>query len=136
MTAPEFLGKYEQDSIRYFSRYELECRCCKGLGGMFNDGFVNLFTRSLDQLREKFGAPLRINSGYRCKAYNSLIGGSPTSKHMQGRAVDINTMNMSAADKYRLVKCAIDVGFNGVGIYRTFIHLDIRQFPNSLWFGE
>jgi hypothetical protein len=32
---------------------------------------------------------IRINSGYRCRALNDKIGGSPTSDHMQGKAADI-----------------------------------------------
>lgn len=44
----------------------------------------------LEPLRQHFGQPIRINSGYRCPALNAAIKGSAkNSLHMQGRAVDI-----------------------------------------------
>lgn len=43
----------------------------------------------LDPIREAWGKPIKINSGYRSKALNSKIGGSKTSDHMLGRAADI-----------------------------------------------
>ena len=44
----------------------------------------------LDNIREKYGQPLYISSGYRCDALNDLVGGSKTSMHTKGLAVDIN----------------------------------------------
>ena len=35
------------------------------------------------------GAPIVVSSGYRCPALNTAIGGSKTSQHMTGQAVDI-----------------------------------------------
>lgn len=43
----------------------------------------------LDPLREKYGKPIRVNSGYRCDALNKVVGGSKTSQHCQGLAADI-----------------------------------------------
>ena len=37
----------------------------------------------LDPLREWYGKPIRVNSGYRCEALNEAIGGSKTSQHFQ-----------------------------------------------------
>lgn len=46
--------------------------------------------RMLEGLREALGGrPVRINSGYRCRALNELVGGSPRSDHMNGDAADI-----------------------------------------------
>lgn len=52
----------------------------------------------LEPLREKFG-PIRITSGYRCAALNSLIGGSPTSFHMLGLAADFQPTDPSVTLK-------------------------------------
>lgn len=46
----------------------------------------------LNGLRERFGAPIYINSGYRCPAVNRAVGGVDNSYHLQGRAVDIRTL--------------------------------------------
>jgi len=43
----------------------------------------------LEPLREHFGTPIRINSGFRCQALNKAVGGAPNSYHTKGRAVDI-----------------------------------------------
>lgn len=43
----------------------------------------------LEPLRKRFGKPIHINSGFRCKALNAAVGGALRSYHMQGRAVDI-----------------------------------------------
>lgn len=43
----------------------------------------------LDPLREWYGKPIKINSGYRCEALNEAVGGSDTSQHRLGEAADI-----------------------------------------------
>jgi zinc D-Ala-D-Ala carboxypeptidase len=40
-------------------------------------------------VREAFGKPVRINSGYRSPALNKAVGGSKTSQHCNGQAVDM-----------------------------------------------
>ncbi len=42
----------------------------------------------MDAVRELLGQPITVTSGYRSPALNTLIGGSPTSAHMSGHAVD------------------------------------------------
>ena len=43
----------------------------------------------LDPLRERYGKPIYINSGYRSVALNKAVNGSKTSQHMKGLAADI-----------------------------------------------
>ena len=43
----------------------------------------------LDPLREWYGKPIKVNSGYRCEALNKAIGGAKSSQHMLGEAADI-----------------------------------------------
>lgn len=50
----------------------------------------------LDKIREAWGKPINVNSGYRCPKLNSAIGGSKTSQHMQGKAADITVGNRQA----------------------------------------
>lgn len=47
----------------------------------------------LDEIREKWGGPIRITSGYRCPQVNALVGGSKTSAHMRGYAADFKPCN-------------------------------------------
>ena len=43
----------------------------------------------LDPLRERYGKPIYVNSGYRSPALNKAINGAKTSQHMKGLAADI-----------------------------------------------
>ena len=43
----------------------------------------------LDKIREDYGLPLYISSGYRCDELNKKVGGVKTSQHMKGQAADI-----------------------------------------------
>jgi hypothetical protein len=41
-------------------------------------------------IRDHFGVPIHISSGYRSKKLNKAIGGSSTSQHCKGEAIDID----------------------------------------------
>lgn len=62
----------------------------------------------LDPLREAWGKPITVNSGYRCPALNKAVGGSATSQHMNGQAADITTGNK--VDNARLFQLVQDLG--------------------------
>ena len=49
----------------------------------------------LDGLREFYGKPIRISSGFRCAELNRLVGGSPTSAHVIGYAADLQPVQGS-----------------------------------------
>lgn len=48
-----------------------------------------LIERCLDPIREKFGKPITVTSGYRCDKLNRLVGGKPNSQHLKGQAADL-----------------------------------------------
>jgi hypothetical protein len=41
-------------------------------------------------VRDHFGVPIGVSSGYRCKELNKAVGGSKYSQHMVGEALDID----------------------------------------------
>ena len=45
----------------------------------------------LDRVREAYGAPIRVSSGYRCYRLNKAVGGKPNSQHLKGQAADLVT---------------------------------------------
>ena len=47
----------------------------------------------LDPLREAWGRPIKVTSGYRCPQLNRMVNGVATSMHMTGHAADISTGN-------------------------------------------
>lgn len=61
----------------------------------------------LDPLREAWGKPITVNSGYRCAALNRAVCGSPSSQHVRGMAADITTGNR--ADNRRLFQLIVDM---------------------------
>jgi hypothetical protein len=54
------------------------------------ENFKKLAENIFEPIRKHFGVPIRISSGYRSKALNTAIGGSLTSQHCQGEAIDID----------------------------------------------
>ena len=47
----------------------------------------------IQKVRDHFGQPIRISSGYRSPKVNKAVGGSKTSQHMTGEAYDIQGTN-------------------------------------------
>ena len=54
------------------------------------ENFKLLAERVFQPIREHFGKPIIISSGYRSKALNTAIGGALSSQHCQGEAIDID----------------------------------------------
>ena len=82
----------------------------------------------LDPLREAYGRPIRVNSGYRCPKLNNLVGGTPNSQHMRGEAADIQPVIGNEADLPELARILIENGkFDQLILYPTFIHVSYRK---------
>lgn len=56
------------------------------------DNLNKLIDNVLDPLRELYGKPIIVNSGYRCIKLNKAIGGAKNSQHLVGQASDIRTV--------------------------------------------
>lgn len=82
--------------MKYFTIKEL-CKSstalAKGIDNTPNSEIINnlelLVKYILDPLREKYGKPINVNSGYRCPTLNKILNGSKNSHHMLGLAADI-----------------------------------------------
>lgn len=85
----------------------------------------------LQVIRSYFGSPVIINSGYRTNAHNKKVGGATNSMHLLGKACDIVVKNRKPNVVGEFAK---KIGFNGVGIYKDFVHVDTRKSP-SYWLG-
>jgi len=62
----------------------------------------NLVEKILDPLREAWGQPIIVSSGYRCGRLNKIVKGKPTSQHLLGQAADIHTVSDRPEDNKRL----------------------------------
>ena len=56
---------------------------------------VELIDRVLDPIREHWGLPIRVTSGYRCPELNEEVGGVEDSWHMDGCAADITALGIN-----------------------------------------
>lgn len=63
------------------------------------ENFKLLAEKIFEPVREHFGVPIRISSGYRSKELNAKIGGSSSSQHCKGQAVDIDMDGTSITNK-------------------------------------
>ena len=83
------------------------------------DSIQALTENVLQPLRDAWEKPLKVNSGYRCKALNAAVGGVPTSQHVKGEAADI-----AAGDPVKLARLAVKLGlpFDQMILYPTFVH--------------
>ena len=88
--------------MKYFSEKEFWCKCSQcqkgdadldipegGMIGSVKENIKALVENVLDPLREKYGKPIVVNSGYRCPRHNLAVGGVTNSQHMKGEAADI-----------------------------------------------
>lgn len=82
----------------------------------------------LDPLREAIGMPITITSGYRSPEVNRAIGGSKTSQHMLGEAVDFVCKDMASAFAYILKHLPYDqlIWEFGTDAQPDWIHVSYR----------
>lgn len=57
----------------------------------------------LQPLRDHIGKSIRVTSGYRCKRLNKAIGGSLTSQHSEGKAVDIEVDGFTNEELFNFI---------------------------------
>lgn len=83
------------------------------------DAIRELTNTVLQPLRDAWGLPLHVNSGYRCPKLNAAVGGAATSQHTKGEAADIK-----AEHPVKLAQLAYDLGlpYDQMIIYPTFVH--------------
>lgn len=58
--------------------------------GQHLDNMIHLANTIFQPIRDNFGHPIFISSGYRSYALNKAVGGSSTSQHCKGEAIDID----------------------------------------------
>lgn len=82
--------------MKYFTLKELTSSTTATAKGIDNTptpevekNLTLLVENVLDPLREIYGKPITVNSGYRCPELNKAVGGSKTSDHVKGFAADI-----------------------------------------------
>jgi hypothetical protein len=67
------------------------------------ENFKLLAEKVFEPIRTHFGVPIHISSGYRSVELNKCIGGSLTSQHCQGEAIDIDMDSSTSGVTNRMV---------------------------------
>lgn len=117
---------------RFFAPSEFDCKC--GKPDCDAKPMDLKLIMALDGLRLELGERLVITSARRCKEHNEKIGGVANSFHLRGMAVDLAVPNGAMA--YRILYlAAVRHNFRGIGIGKTFVHLDTRESPTPVLFG-
>lgn len=88
------------------------------------DNIKALVEDVLQPLRDAWGGPLFINSGYRCLELNKAVGGVPTSQHVLGQAADVG-----CSDPFALAKLAkrMNLKYDQMIVYPSFVHFSYKK---------
>ena len=82
----------------------------------------------LQPLRDAWGKPLAINSGYRCKELNAAVGGVSTSQHTKGEAADVCPFGRNGHGDIKVITelarlaVKLDLPFDQMILYPSFVH--------------
>lgn len=82
------------------------------------------FMDDIEDIRERSGVPMHINSAFRSQAYEVSKGRSGNSYHCVGCALDVACTN--SVSRYKLIEAAMHFGKLSMVIHPTYIHFDNR----------
>lgn len=90
----------------------------------------------LQPIRDKFGVPMVITSGYRCERLNEAVGGSPTSDHQDGLACDFyfnGEIGINFPFSFLLyVVSSRFIPFDQLIVYDWGYHISYRDTPRRM----
>lgn len=94
--------------MKHFTDKELRCKCCGRLPPEAKENLKALVDNVLDPVRELYGSPVYVNSGFRCPLHNAAVGGVAKSQHLTGEAADITAG--SPAGNLKLARLIAQLG--------------------------
>lgn len=93
------------------------------------DSIKALVDEVLQPLRDAWGKPLAVNSGFRCRELNEEVGGVPTSQHRKGEAADICPFgvrngkgDIKVVTELARLAVKLKLPFDQMILYPTFVH--------------
>lgn len=122
------------DLSKDFSRSEFACKCGCGFDTVDAE-LIKILQAERDFLNQR----ITITSGCRCIEYNekvqkeantNYIPYSSKSLHLQGRAADHVAEHNRPIDQHRFLKT---LSPGGLGLYKTFVHVDTRSHESVRW---
>jgi len=115
--------------MKWFKLSDFACKCGCGLNNI-----SPILTQKIDDARELAKVPFVVNCGTRCPKHNKEEGGESNSSHLRGLAIDISVKTSTV--RFAILHALITLGFKRIGVYPTFIHVDIdTSLPQSvIWY--
>lgn len=111
--------------LRYFTPEEFDCTHTG------DNRMCAEFLQKLDNLRHDAGIPFVVTSGYRSPTHPEESKKTRPGTHSQGIAADIKITN--GGSLYTIVNLALKHGFTGIGVAKSFVHLDTRGTTPVIW---
>lgn len=118
-------AKAKAPDLRYFKLSEFDCQ--QTGENLMDPEFLLM----LDALRHECGFSFTITSGYRSPKHSIEAAKAKPGTHAQGIAADIATTD--AHQRFLIVSNAVKLNFQGIGIARSFIHVDSRTTKPRVW---
>lgn len=109
---------------------ELACKDGTGYPQRFvEDGRVYRLAQVFENIRSACGdGKILIHSAYRTPEYNKKVGGVANSQHVQGMALDLEHNTLANDYFFTIIENNWRaLGVRGLGHYKTFVHIDIRD---------
>lgn len=124
--------------MKYFTIKEL-CKSStatqKGIDNTPNSEIVSnleqLVDKVLDPLREEFGEPIIVNSGYRSPALNKEVKGAANSQHIFGYAADITANSKFENKRLFILAQKLDLPFDQLIDERNYSWIHISHSPRN-----
>lgn len=83
------------------------------------------FMEAIEEIRERSGVRMHINSAFRSRSYELSKGRTGNSFHCVGCALDVACTN--SVSRYKLVEACMHFGKLSMVIHPTYIHFDNRE---------
>ena len=125
------------DTTKLSKNFTVQEFACHGAGCCTTVLIDEQLVEYLQKIRDHFGKPVTITSGYRCETHNKSVNGATSSRHAKGQAADISVQGVKPAE---VAKYAESIGILGIGLYETdkdghFVHIDTRT-TKAFWYGQ
>lgn len=110
-----------QTAIRHGILNKADARQTKAL--------TDLCVNVLEPLRTLVNKSINIQSGFRNPTVNSLVGGSATSQHMKGQAVDINVEGITPSELFDIIRNSSLPYDQVIDEFSSWVHVSYKAVP-------